>query len=237
MVYVYAITNAPHAGVPEHLGLDDQPLATVARGSVAAVYSQHPGGTIRPTAERVWRHEQVVERLMRDDAVLPARFGTLLRDEEALADTLTEHEGALAASLDRVRGCVELGLRVLWQAPADEKSRPSSRNTESGRAYMLARCEEERREREQREAAEHLAGQLHAPLAALAEGSAHRVLATPELLLSAAYLVPGDRSEAFRQAVERLGATRPDLRLLCTGPWPPYHFVPALPAAAEASRV
>ena len=39
----------------------------------------------RPTADHVWRHEQVIEHLMTDHAVLPARFGTTFGDDGKLA--------------------------------------------------------------------------------------------------------------------------------------------------------
>ena len=49
--------------------------------------------------------------------------------------------------------------------------------------------------------------------------------------------MPLERTEHFRGAVERLTGAHRDLRLLCTGPWPPYHFVPAIADAAEAQGV
>ena len=65
--------------------------------------------------------------------------------------------------------------------------------------------------------------------------NSHRLLATPQLLLSGAYLVSRERTDEFRRCVESLGRDHPDLRILCTGPWPPYHFTPAL-EPAEALR-
>jgi hypothetical protein len=56
------------------------------------------------------------------------------------------------------------------------------------------------------------------------------------MLMVAAYLVPRDRTESFRTRVQELGAAHPTLRLLCTGPWPPYHFVPPLVGTREAAR-
>jgi hypothetical protein len=99
---------------------------------------------------------------------------------------------------------------------------------------MAARLLEERQRREERQHAERIAEQLHAPLAAMAVSDTRRVLVTPQLLLTAAYLVPRDRTEAFRHRVDALGASHPDLRVLCTGPWPPYHFVPSIVEPTEA---
>jgi hypothetical protein len=46
-------------------------------------------------------------------------------------------------------------------------------------------------------------------------------------LLRAAYLVDRDAGEAFTAAVAAEQRDNPDLRLLCTGPWPPYSFAAA----------
>ena len=88
--------------------------------------------------------EAVAEVLMADRAVLPVRFGTVLSNEAAVQDVLAAHYADFVASLDRVRGRVELGLRVLWNS---EFRNPKSeiRNLNSGRAYLMARLEEERR--------------------------------------------------------------------------------------------
>jgi hypothetical protein len=47
----------------------------------------------------------------------------------------------------------------------------------------------------------------------------------PELL-RAAYLVDRREVPRFRATVERLQSAHPDAAILCTGPWPPYSFMP-----------
>ena len=43
--------------------------------------------------------------------------------------------------------------------------------------------------------------------------------------MTAAYLVKRTEKAAFQREVESLGSARPELRLVCTGPWPPFNFV------------
>jgi len=236
MIYVYAIidaASAPAAAVSSEIrGLADAVLATRPIGSVAAVYTFHDLRQITPTPENLWRHEAVVESIMRNcDAVLPTRFDTLFFDERALDDILTRHADPLAAGLTRVRGCVELGLRVMWQPPPPLP--PSAQTSDSGRAYMQARLEDERHRREVRHRADRTAAELHDRLAPLARDSTRRVLPTADVLMSSAYLVPRDAAEPFAAAARELSANNPELRLLCTGPWPPYHFAPALSEVAH----
>jgi hypothetical protein len=155
----------------------------------------------------------VVDALARSAAVLPARFGLSFADEEALERTVRERRDELEAALERVRGCVELGLRVLAPEPDGAPVEP-----ESGGDYLRARL----RETEERE---RLALGLHETL----EGRARDARRSPpqgRWLLSAAYLVPAGGVDDFRGAVEELESAHPELALVCTGPWPPYSFAP-----------
>jgi hypothetical protein len=234
MIYVYAITDSASAAPLEMRGLDDAALIAHPAGEIAAIASAHELRQITPTPENLWRHEAVVESIMRQcDAVLPARFGTIFADQAALTEVLERHAEPLRAGLQRVRGCVELGLRVLWQPPLPEPS-SSPQSSDSGRAYMQARLEDERRRREVRDRADRTAAELHDRLAPLARDSTRRVLPTVDVLMSSAYLVPRNAAESFAAAARALSSENPELRLLCTGPWPPYHFAPELAEVSHA---
>jgi len=249
MIYVYAVAELPATGSPPVAatrGLGGARVELRAIGPVCVAYTSHPPGSMPPTAQNVWLHEGVVEALMPNGAVLPARFGTVFADEAALDQALGSQAGRLTAGLDRVRGCVELGLRVLWRqtdVPAamaglplsDDLAGPANADLTPGRAYMAARLDRERRSRETQAVVERLAADIYAELAVLARDSTRRVLASPAPQMSAAYLVPTPQADTFNARVRQIAARHPDVRLLCTGPWPPYHFVPAF-AALEASH-
>jgi hypothetical protein len=65
---------------------------------------------------------------------------------------------------------------------------------------------------------------VHAPLAATVRDSRIHSHAEHELL-RAAYLVDRHAITDVTDRVTGLQRAEPDLRLLCTGPWPPYSFV------------
>jgi hypothetical protein len=232
MIYVYAIVDSPRPVVMGLRGLADKSLDVQTCDGLAAVVSRDHAERPEPSPENAWRHEQVVEALMPRHAVLPARFATLFRERADLESTLGKFHDRLARGLDRVLGRVELGLRVLGTPDHVPAPATTSAPASSGREYMMARLAEDR----QRRAADRLADQLHAPLARLAADSTRRLLLAPGLLLSAAYLVDRRRADEFRDAVNRLATDHPPLRLLCTGPWPPYHFVPPMIDGAEPTR-
>jgi hypothetical protein len=228
-MYLYAITNQPEEPVPSEPGLEGASPLSLAYQDIAAVASPLTIVKVTPTEDNLRRHETIVEALMADRTVLPVRFGTVLTDEAAIRTGLAAHYADFVASLDRVRGRVELGLRVLWdddtQPPQPSPAGGGGSGRGSGRSYLMARLEEERQVRAWRQRAEALAEELHTPLAQLATESTRQVLITPRLLLTAAYLVEREQVVAFRREVEALSTAYPALRFLCTGPWPAYNFV------------
>ena len=242
MVYIYAIIESPPAALDGLTGIDDEPLRVCATDGVGIVFGDRAAGTVHPSAPNVWRHEQVAEALMKDHAVLPARFGTIMAGPDVVEETLSRNRDAFADGLRRVRGCVELGVRVMWQADAEmaddapaQGHPPIGAPSASGRAYLAARLEEERRRRDVVRRAAELAGALDELFRACADDGTFRVLPTAKCVMTGAYLVPRDRTAEFRKCVEDAGAAYPELRLLCTGPWPPYHFVPPV-TAPEVQR-
>ena len=214
MIWVYAICDRPDTPAPRRRGLAQAPLDGVREGGLLAVISRHVHPPGDPAPDALWAHERVIERLMTDRAVLPMRFGTRLADDDALREKLAVRQQEFLTALDRVRGRVEIGVRAMQPLAAQEVTATPA---PSGRAYIEGKL------RNGREATA-----VHEPLAALAAASTRHAVHRPDELLRASYLVDRAAVAGFRAAVERV--QRPDLAVLCTGPWPPYSFV-AEPAA------
>ena len=215
MLHVYAIAEPAAAPPPVVAGAAGEPLSCVPCQELVGVAGEVGQAPTVASEATLWAHEAVVEALMERGAVLPARFGTVVADEAALAAALERRQAELRAALDRVRGAVELGVRARW---ADDREVVTGRPA-TGRAYLAGRLEVRRR-------AASLAEAVHTPLAGLARDSRRRVAAAPRPWLTAAYLVEREAVDAFRARAAELAAARDDLTLACTGPWPPYSFVP-----------
>jgi hypothetical protein len=186
------------------------PLHAVRSGGLSAICAPAPGGA--RTSDDLWQREALLERLMEDRDVLPVRFGTVVRDEAAVRAAVAAREEELAAGLDRVRGAVELALRVEARALC----RDAGHGDGTGRGYLSAKA-----------ASARTAHSLHEPLAALARASALR---PGRELLRAAYLVDRGAVDAFVALVRHLqGAHEEELALVCTGPWPPFSFAEEVP--------
>lgn len=208
MIHVYGIVDGLEE-LPSVAGVDEAPLERRRVAGFELVLSR-PATLPSPEVSRetVLRHAEVVEALMRRSAaILPAQLGRAFRDEGQLETAIEEQAAQLERSLERVRGCVEFGLR----ATADEPAAPPEADTGAG--YMHARLEQVRLQ-------DDLVERLHEPLARLARATTLERRAGG---VSAAYLVARDDVAAFQDAAAGLegasGAT-----VVCTGPWPPYSF-------------
>lgn len=215
ILYVYALTDSP-AGLPA-TGLHGAPLRRVESGSLAAVVSEHERPP-EPDEDVLWAHEQVVEELMATATILPLRFGSSVEREESLAAMLIERGEEFLASLERVRGAVEVSVRAELPEPVAEDAPRRSAAPGSGTAYLLERAQEERCGREAVE-------MVHRPLAALARRSAPPLGPSDPHRFKAAYLVEEGKLEAFGARVGELNAEFEGVKVSCTGPWPPYSFV------------
>jgi Gas vesicle synthesis protein GvpL/GvpF len=229
--YVYAILAREPPLPPGLRGFGGAAVSTVPWRALAAATSPLERGAPRPTPENVWRHEAVVEVLRSQGPALPVRFGTVLADASAVAHALAERYDVLVADLARLGDKVELGLNVLWDPPITpgEEQLPSSGAAMEahgpGLRYLQARLAAHRREVAVRERARSLARELDRELGIHALERRCTLLPTPRLVVRAAYLLDPRRVPAFQDAFAELRQTHPDLRLLISGPWPPYSFV------------
>lgn len=235
-LYLYAIADHPPQW--DRRGVGGAPIQNVAYRELAAVVSPiDRSTTISPTAKELWLHEEIIEELLSCCAVLPVRFGVVLAGEGAVLAALQTHYEQFAATLDHVRGRVELGLRVLWSsegAPASPPEQP--RALDSGRAYLLSRLEREHQLFAWQEKARVLADPIHSTLATLASDSVHQFLETPRLLLTAAYLLDREQVAGFQEALQALQSAYSNLHFLCTGPWPAYSFARIAIRTEEGAR-
>ena len=207
MIELYAITDHPSPPLPHGTQLRLVPI-----DGLAAVCTPARDAELSP--ETLWRHEDVVEALMADRDLLPVRYGTRLEDEAAVARAVEERRDELAAALDRVRGAVELSVRVV--ATGTRTSSVAAVEPSSGAEYLRLRARVEANH-------DRTARALDEPLSALARASVEGRPRPPELF-RAAYLVERATVERFAAEVSRLQNLNPGLSILCTGPWPPYSF-------------
>lgn len=240
--YVYAIQPAS-IDLPRDLrGFHPDALAKLCWRDLAAVVAPHYEGVeLKPTPRRVERHHDVVTRLGELGPVLPVRFGTVFPDCASLNEALKHHAETLHSDLARLAGKYEYGITVLWGdylADSDgSDDEPVMAAGGDGRTYMNQRLSEYQRELRHKHVAESIKAAAEEALCPLAEDSQLQALAHDDVPLRGSFLVPAQQSAEFEAAFERLYDDYKPLRMLLTGPWPPYSFVSADYGAIPAYAV
>jgi hypothetical protein len=156
-------------------------------------------------------HGGVVESLREQaDAVLPVRLGEDFVDEAMLIDAVAPRAHELRARLEDVRGCVEVGVRVVGDVLSEEEPR-------DGASYMRMHLEPLRLRNA-------LEASLHAPLERRAKAARVAPFGAAPLMLEASYLVSAGSVDDFAGEAVELASAWPRLSVTCTGPWAPYSF-------------
>jgi hypothetical protein len=214
---VYGIVEAGEVDSFDR-GLADQSLYGIAEGPLEAIVSDHEGRAPEPSAAALRDYERTVRGLMDRGTILPAQFGSVLADEDAVRALLRSRSRDLLSRLRQVRGAVEIGLRASWRDDARVVLDPRA---PSGASYLRERLE-------LRQSARRVASELD-PLTALARGSRRALAPRPDLPVLDAYLVDRGRVREFVALVEQLDDRLDEVELVCTGPWPPYSFAEGAP--------
>ena len=211
---LYAVADCSLAEAADGVGVDGCALEAIGEDGLVAIVSEHQR---RPelTEDALWAFERGVELRMSDNAVLPARFGSVFAERQPLEAVLRDRRAEFMEKFERVRGAVELGVRASWPA-AEPDSTPSG--PDAGSVYMRARLERGARARD-------IAAQIDDAVGSIARAKSCQVLTRPTVPVTASYLVDRERTDEFVTGVRALDATMQDTQLICTGPWPPYSFV------------
>jgi Gas vesicle synthesis protein GvpL/GvpF len=216
VLYVYTITDA--ATVPGGTGLHGARVRAIRNGSLAALVSEHDELRLTPNEDELWEHESVVEAAMDRGAALPMRIGSVVADEAAVLQLLRERHAAFERALESVRGAVELGIRIVFEA--QERQPPEANEVAAsgpGTTYMLTRLSRKQQRDE-------LGARVHAPLCELSRAHTSLSSSLGRESMTGAYLVDRRAVDEFRARVEELQGTLEGVTVTCTGPWPPYSF-------------
>jgi len=212
---VYALTSRG-AGRLRLSGVGGERLHTIRIGSIDAVV-----GTVarspRPTLRILHDYDQVIRAIWkRRAAVLPARFGSMARDQAELEMAVRARRDALRRQLALVRHRAQMTVRIVEEQGekgqgAGILSLPAEVTARSGTEYLRARA----RLREVRG---------FAPVRDAVRRWIKEERAEQRGAVSTIYhLVPRGAGAAYRRAIAR-AARSARIPLHVSGPWPPYAF-------------
>ena len=231
--YLYCVLPA---GVPEPTvaGLDEVPVRALRGGHGVVVWAGEVESAPRADLARIRAHDRVIRAAMElGTTPVPIRFGQVVEDERALERHLLETD--YRPLLERVAGTVEFGIRIVdpeaappgsveRSIPVSEGASPSGSAPGSGAAYLKALAarlhEGEARQARSLDAAR----EIDTGLARWVRESRIEGTDQPAGAL-VAHLVQTDGAAAYDARARELGDRYPPLRIVVTGPWPPYSFV------------
>lgn len=121
MIYLYGLAAADCEHVASRLdgmtGLQ-APLQQTQIGDWTLVHSDHDDQEILPKRRLLLAHTTVLEQMVSMGTVLPARFGLVANDIAEVTTLIHAMQEKIATEFDKVRGAIELGIRVSFPRQA-----------------------------------------------------------------------------------------------------------------------
>lgn len=209
-------------------------------------FTKTEGSNLSRTDEILRAHEAVVDALTKLTVVVPFKFGTILKDEEAASKMLQVYEKKFEKLLAKFTGREEWGIKVYADSKKfkdyigknelefKKQQRGLSKVSSKGAAYLLGRKIEEKIEEEMIRRLSEIAEIIFRQAERLVF-EARRSQTLPrkltgkekEMILNCAYLIEKERVGSFHRQmktlIEKYQPRGVDLEI--SGPWPPYSFV------------
>lgn len=180
------------------IGMKNRVVYTIPYRGIAAVVSDSPMEDYELTEDNTKRHEEVIRQVMKEHAVVPAEFGTIIKNETILRRLLKKANDPTKECLKLVDNMVELGIKAIL-----------NENTVFADAKQRKECISDILESLKVTAKQAVTGDLF----------------SDRLILNASFLVNKEDVDAFSNEVARLQNKHSSLKFLYSGPWAPHNFV------------
>ena len=235
-LYVYCVIGTGDARNfgPVGIGGRGDPVTTIAYRDLSAVVSSVPMNKYVVGQETILAHQRVLETVMTNHTVLPARFYTVASNAEEIRSLLRTRHAELKQMLQQLDNKVELGLKAIWKDmnlvlreiaggwPRDKgltasgEASPGGNTAEAAQRVRLALDEKKAKDREL----------LLQPFGRLALDLRLNRTYGDDMIMNAAFLVDRSREREFDAMVDQLGVQFSDsIDFKYVGPVPPYSFV------------
>jgi len=237
--YLYAITAESALSALSITGLDQASVYPISQNGLVAVVSNIELRKLRPERKHLNAHQQVLRQLLESVTPLPMGFGMVAADEAATRRLLETYRDELQEQLDRVDGCVEMGLRIRWDVPnifeflltqhselAEIRDEIRDLEVENGPQHQsrieLGRRFESLLEQEREQVDE----QVSAVLERVVKEFHHGKTRAENDILNLACLVDRRRQDEFvARVIEAASAFDANYAFDYNGPWAPHNFV------------
>lgn len=236
-IYAYCLVRlSPNESWPVLEGIGSHPVFPLRCGKYSMLLSRL-GRNFSFSPRSIVEHGQVIARAFETHTVLPMRFGTFFQSEKQIERMIRENHGELLETFCRLRGKAEMRLKLCFPSLAEDNSgaKKQPHKTRSIRSVEPSNGDSESADPRSQEMAEQLASWLREMFHPLDDQVTCRQLHSRELVIDCAHLIESEQVGAYREICDVASEQVKDCAIRMTGPWPPYHFLPAsvrLPAVS-----
>ncbi len=224
--YIYCITSKISDDTCiDLLGMDDKKITVIHYEDICALVSKTHKSRYEPTFENLQCHEKIASCAMVFSSVLPLSFSTISINEDSVILMLTQYYLQFIENLDRVKGKVELGVKIFYKLDYEHQDKFDKIENENPKSYMLKRYERYLNRKLQLKAIEIVLDEINKELIEIACESNLVKPFKNNLIFNGAYLVYKTNIEQFTFRVEELKNKHANYKFVFSGPWSPYHFV------------
>lgn len=235
--YVYCIIDHADRKSFGMIGIGERyEVYTIPCRDVSAVVSNSPMIVYEPNEENVLAHMNVIQKVMQEHPVLPLKFGTVFRSDKDLKVCLETIYVRTKEELSRLKGMVEVGVKVLWHPDVAikevRKNNDRVKDLEreiadatAGRVYLLKVKLDGMVKTELNKIAEHYSSTIFKDLKKYALDSKQCGL-VGHMIMNGAFLIWKDGTE-FKEVVNGIKKKYEPkgLETIYSGPWPAFNFV------------
>ncbi|MBS3819578.1 GvpL/GvpF family gas vesicle protein [bacterium] len=202
--------------------------------------SRFDWGTREEVAKKLVRHQTIIEKVMKDFAIIPIKFGTLLGDEEEVKKVLQKGYKEFKESLEKFKKKIELDLAVSWEDFNSEVKKVVNENEKIRRfkeeiaekqktkdvfqeKVKIGSLIKEVMDQKKQALQEEITGFISQKIKV--EDRKEHELMNDNMILNCAFLLDRDEEEAFEKVLNELNTRYKDsLKFRCVGPLPLYSF-------------
>ena len=254
LLYLYCVTkDKPSSCNFEDLGIKIHPVyfrGTYALASSVSADDFSEDNLEKHLADMGWvekhirLHEKVIEEIMRGQAVLPFKFGTVFENETNVEKLLKTNNLEFKAVLARLEGKEEWGLKIYCDSEyfkdvickEDERIKEKDKEIVSankGKAYFLKKkMQEFIKEIVNEKISEYTKDCFERLKITAVDTRINKILPKEvtekkeDMVLNAAFLINNKRIKEFENVLGYLKTKYADKGPIfdCTGPWPSYNF-------------
>jgi len=232
MVYcIFSDSKMP--GRETGLGVGGQPVFLLSKNGLGAAFSDLPPSDFTPDIPRILSYQKIVESFNHEHTVIPMRYGCKFEQESEIVQFLEKHHQQYNALIGELAGHLEMGIRLLREKEEDQGLEDSFLASvcldgipplsNPGRAYLSKRKEYYDQEKRFSQENRILTEKFRVEFAGLFTKWKAETSVSHLPLLSLYFLVPRGFVEPFRKVFRHLRSEK-GLKILLSGPWPPYNF-------------